>query len=133
MIEKVLVEKLSQIFKIKKVTLDTPSESAEQDTMFVQIETSRTSTRDGREVARVNGKLRIFSGNKKLPLGFFVKSIELANTADTVDFFFFDLEESSGRFADLVERSASFVFFYSGQYNPSSGIINEINFSEVSE
>lgn len=133
MIEKDLTDRLTRIFRLKKVTFDTPSESAEQDTMFVQIETSRTHAKEGVFSARVNGRLRIFTSNSKMPLGFFVKSIEEASPADVVPFFFFNLEESSGRYANLVERSASFVFFFNGQYKPDAGTINSINFSEASE
>jgi hypothetical protein len=60
-----------------------------------------------------------------------LKFIRLADPEDTKDLFFFDMETNAGYFRNLTERSLSFVYFFSGQYDPSLGSITSIEISEA--
>jgi len=71
--------------------------------------------------------MRIFANLEKMPYGFFAKRINEADPDDIVDFFFHDIEENSGYYKDIVERAASFVFFFDSQYDPSKGTITSID------
>lgn len=126
MYEKVLADKLKRIFDLKKVTFDSPGTSAEQDTIFIEIDKSHNLIKDSREIARATGKIRVFSQNKRMPFGYLSKQIENAQKSDVISFFFFNLEENSARFLDTVERSANFVFFFNEQYDPEHGEINDV-------
>jgi hypothetical protein len=131
-LEASLKENLSKIFDLK-VSFDIPGDSREQECVFVQVDKNKSTIKDKKEVAEVRGKLRIFANQSKLPLGFIAKRIALHPT-EAKDFFFYDVEEVSGVFNNIVERTLAFVYFYSNQYNPERGIMNEINFTtEVSE
>ena len=129
-IESSLKERLERIFDLKKVTFSRPSDSREQDYLFIEVESTRMSVKWGREVARVRGKCHIFTQADKCPIGFISKRIALADRDDTKDLFFFELEEAALYFGNLVERSFSFVFFFDGQFNPDAGTITSITLSE---
>lgn len=133
MFEKSLKESLTQIFCTKQVSFDAPSESAEQDVLFVAIDNSKPTIKDGVQLARVQGKLHMYSKNDKLTYGFFAKKIHEAKPSWTKPFYFFDLEENSNRYRDLCERSAGFVFFFNSQYDPDLGTINSITIQQVTE
>ncbi len=124
-LESILAEKLRQIFQVDRVTFDAPSESAEQNTLFVQVEKAHSNITAKTHIARVNGRITMFSTAEALPYGFFAKQIEDAK--DKADFFFYDFDQSTQHSVNLVERSVSFVFFFKGQYDPEVGIINDIN------
>lgn len=126
MFEKALEENLRGIFHVKKITFDAPSESNEQDVLFVQIAVSNSTIKDGAQIARVTGTLQMFSQNTKLPYGFFAKKLKEAKVSWTKPFFFFDFEENSNRYRDICERTASFVYFFNSQYDPDLGTINSI-------
>ena len=68
MIEIKLEESLKRIFGMKKVSFDMPGESFEQGTLFVEIETVRSRIKDGRHLARVEGRLFIQAQSDKVPL-----------------------------------------------------------------
>lgn len=129
MVEASLQEKFERIFRIGKVTFDKTSESKEQEAVFVEIENSRSSLKDGLEVARVQGKILIRADANKLPLGFIIKSLGRADPADTKSLYFFDFEENAGQYSNIVERSASFVYLYSNQYDPAIGEITSVELS----
>ena len=126
MFEKALEQNLKAIFGIERITFDAPSESNEQDVLFIQISVSNNTIKDGAQIARVTGTLHMFSMNTKLPYGFFSKKIHEAKPSWTKPFFFFDLEENSNRYRDICERSASFVYFFNSQYDPDLGTMNSI-------
>jgi hypothetical protein len=130
-LEASLKDKLTRIFDLH-TSFDIPSDSREQEKIYVQVDQNRTSIRDGIEVSRVTGRLRIFANSSKLPLGYIAKMIAKASPEDKKDFFFYDVEEVAGTFNSMVERSLGFVFFYSSQYNPERGTMNSINV-EVNE
>jgi hypothetical protein len=54
------------------------------------------------------------------------KKINEASVSDTKDIFFHEFEENAPVYKNIVERTASFVFFYSSQYDPSKGTITSI-------
>jgi hypothetical protein len=126
MFEKSLKGKLERIFGFKKVTFDHPSESQEQECIFIEVTSSRSSIKDGREISKTTGKLKVFASSEKMPFGFFAKRIKSALESDTKDLFFYDMDENSGYFGSLVERSMSFVYFFDSQYDPNLGTITSI-------
>lgn len=131
MFEQDLKGKLERIFGFDKVTFDQVSESKEQEGVFVQIDQARPTIKDGKQLSFVRGKVRVFAQNEKLPYGYFLKMIRLAEPSDTKDLFFFDMETNAGYYRNLTERSLSFVYFFSGQYDPNIGNIESIEISEA--
>lgn len=125
--EKDLADKISRIFRIDRVTYDLPSDTEEQECVFIKIDASRNTFRPKRMVGRMVGAVTIYSQANKTPFGFFSKSIEQAQAADKKDLFFTNFEENVRVFGNLVERSASFTFFFSGEYNPNVGKIKKID------
>lgn len=131
MYENELSEKLKNIFQLKKVTFQEPGESNEQETLFIEIETSRNKIKDGRFTARVSGRLTVFGNANKMPFGFFSKQIDKAKVDDKKDFFFTDFEENTKIINNIVERSLSFVYFFNGQFDPNIGTLNQIDIEET--
>jgi hypothetical protein len=126
MFEKSLEDKLKRIFGLNKVTFNQSSDSHEQDVLFIEIEKARAAIKDGLEVYHVNGNCRVYSPHEKMPFGYFSKHIRNADPDDTKDLFFYDLEESSKVYANIAMKSFSFVYFFSGQYDPEVGTITSI-------
>jgi hypothetical protein len=129
-----MASKLSRIFDFKKVTYDAPAAdsdgSFEQDTMFVDIQDCNSKVKEGLATARVSGSLTVFSQMGKLPFGFFNKRINNADHDDTKSFFFFNIDSnpasSPARVQNLIERRVSFIYLYSGQYDPEHGLITSL-------
>lgn len=134
MFRKELQEKLKAIFGFEKVTLSAPSDAFEQDTLFVQIDQPNTRTSEGKVFAKVYGQLIVYSQDDKLTYGFFNKRIEKADANLTKDFFFYDtdvnVENSQARFQNIHERRASFVFFFTAQYDPKLGELTTLELEE---
>lgn len=131
MFEADLAERLERIFDFRKVSFDVPSESREQESMFVQIENAHVTIKDKIQKARVTGKIRVFASHDKLPYGYFAKRIAGADIEDTECFFFSEIDDNSGQFLNIAERSANFVYFFSSQYNPELGTMTSITISEA--
>jgi hypothetical protein len=130
-IETSLSEKLKRIFGVPRVTFNLENEDAiEQETLFVQLQTNRASFGEGVERARVSGSAFIYAQQKKFPLNYLMKRIKNADAADVKDLFFSDIEETDVVFQNLVRRSFSFLYFFTGQYDPDNGTITEIELSE---
>lgn len=129
MFEKQLENQLKAIFGVKKVTYDTPGETAEQDCLFVEVENSWNTFKDGRSLSKVTGNAVLFAQNDKVSFGFFSKAIAKASPSLTRNFAFFDFEENTKRFRNLVQRSFSFVYFFDSQYDPETGSITSVNFT----
>lgn len=132
MFESRLKDTLQRIFDLKKATYALPSESQEQECLFIEVDRSNSTIKDGRALARVEGKVRVFANADKMPFGYFSKCIQAADHADVKDFFFFDIEENALTYQNIVERSLSFVYFFNSQYDPALGTITSIEL-EVSE
>lgn len=132
MFERALEDLFKEIFLVKKTSFNLPGESQEQDCLFIDIENSRNTIKDGKAIAMVSGNAFMFGTADKLPFGFYSKKIERADKTKTKDLFFFDIEVNTRRYQDIIQRGFSFVYFFSGQYDPEIGIINEIdlNFEE---
>lgn len=128
-VEKALSDKLKKIFKVKKVSFDDPGEAGEQECLFISVEKCNNSARDKVFKARVEGQCMMFGTNQKLPLGYFSKCLQEAEYADTKDLFCYDFESNTKRFKDKVQRGFSFVYFFSGQYDPDKGTLNQIEFT----
>lgn len=129
MFEKELEETFKRIFDLKKVTYDDPGESQEQEGLFVNVETPRFIVKDGVVKARIEGQAYVFANTQKLPFGFFSKAIAKANPNDTRKLFFFNIEENTPRYRNIVQRGFSFVYFFSGQYDPDLGKIESVTFT----
>jgi hypothetical protein len=128
MFESSLAAQLKRIFDYTKVTFAAPGESQEQDTLFIEIENCISRAKDGVFTARVTGNCTVFAHYERIPFGYFHKKIALADTDDTKDLFFFNVDENTKTFQSLVQRSFSFVFLFSGQYDPDNGSLTSIEF-----
>jgi hypothetical protein len=124
-----LKEKLMNIFDFDKVTFDRPSESMEQEGVFIEVEKAKCKVVDAKQIAHVTGKIHVFANIDKLPYGYFTKQIADADADDTSGLVFFDFEENKGTFRNIAERSLGFVYLFDSQYDPALGTINEINLS----
>lgn len=121
---------MTRIFGIPKVSFDFPSESKEQDTIFINISQVISRVTAGVEACRAMGSLSVFANSDKLPFGFFNKKINSADLADTIDLFFYNIDQNAGYYGNLVERKCDFTYFYRDQYDPDHGEITSIVFSE---
>lgn len=127
-VEDTLQAQLKAIFNVAKVVFDSPGDSQEQGCIFIEVEKSWNTFKDGRAISKVTGNAIMFGQNDKLTLGFFSKAIEQAPKSQTKNFFFFDFEENTKRFRNIVQRSVSFVYFFDSQYDPETGSITSVNF-----
>lgn len=130
MFESTLKQIIKDVFDFDKVTYDAPGESLEQECVFVEVENSRSTIKDGQQLARVTGRLRIFANAEKLPYGYFTKKID-EHPDKCRDIFFYDIELNAGYIGNLTERSMSFVYFFTSQYDPNQGTITSIELSEA--
>lgn len=131
MFRKSLEQKLKEIFGFKKITFDAPSDSFEQDTMFVELGDCKTRpTAEGKITAKVTGQLVVFSQDMRFTFGALAKLIEQANAEAKKDLFFFNVdtnvENSPARLSNISERRTSFVYLYSAQYDPNLGVITSL-------
>ena len=130
-----MMDKISQIFGLRKTTFDAPSVnpntgSFEQDTMFIEVTESNARVTEGIAYAKVLGSLVVFSQMDKMPFGFFNKRIQQADPSLTKDFFFFDIDlnpaQSPARFQNITERRVRFVYLYKAQYDPEHGSLTSV-------
>jgi len=126
-----LAEQLKRIFSVSKVTYAQLRENQEQDCIFVDIESAKSFPKNGTLKSKVTGVGTIFSNYEKIPFGHLNKRIQLADAADTKDLFFFDIDVNTKTYVNLVQRTFSFVYFFSGQYDPDNGTLTSITFPEV--
>lgn len=129
MFEQELADKFKRIFDFKKVTYDDPGESNEQEGLFINVESPHFVIKDGVAKARIEGQAYVFANTMKLPFGYFSKAIAKANPADTRKLFFFEIEDNTPRYRNIVQRGFSFVYFFSGQYDPDLGNIESVTFT----
>ncbi len=129
MFEATLEAQLKRIFRLEKVTFDTPGESQEQEGLFIAVEKCKTRIKDGREIALVQGTIHIFANASKLKYGYFSKALNEAQPADTKKLFFFNFEENRGTRGNICERSLDFLYFFDGQYDPNLGTIESVDIS----
>jgi len=123
-----MIEKLTRIFGIKKVTFDRPSDSKEQECVFIDVTKPQIKIVDAREIAKIEGVIRVFANSEKLPFGYFAKKIQLAKIEDTRGFFF-GPEENEGTFRNIAQRKFDFTFLFDSQYDPNIGTLESINLS----
>lgn len=132
MFEAELKAKLKRIFGIDKVTYDAPApDSPEQKCLFISIETCTNTIRENVAISKVEGSGVLFGQAEQVPFGFFSKRIKQADSDDTKDFFFFDLEANAQGSVNLIQRGFNFIYFFNGQYDPETGTITSIDISEV--
>ena len=127
-VEGALEAAFKKIFEVEKVVYDTPGESQEQKCIFIEIEDAQNRFKDGRALSKITGNAIMFGQNDKLKIGFFSKAIAKAPSEATKDLFFFDFEENSKRYQNIVQRSVSFVYFFDTQYDPETGKIESVQF-----
>ena len=126
MFETTLSDKLERIFDLKKSTYDIPSESQEQECLFINIQSSKNHFRDGRAVGKVTGTISVFGNPDKLPYGYFSKRLMEAKREDTKDLYFYDIEVNNQMRTGISERTMSFIYLYDMQYNPNIGEITSL-------
>lgn len=138
MFEKELASKLKRIFKVKKVTYDMPSEpkqgllgAKEQECIFVNVTRSKSTIKDGKQISKVEGTLLMLGDAEKLPFGFYSKAIYQADYNDVKDLFFYDMEGNGMEIQNIITRTCSFIYFYSGQYDPDLGNITSVELQET--
>lgn len=129
-----LQRRLCKIFDVEKITYDAPGDSFEQDTIFIAVAKCTTRVSDmngGRETAKVEGSLTMYSQNNRLPFGFFNKRIEKADKQYTDNLFFYDIdvdvETSPARMQNIHERRVGFIFLYDSQYDPERGSMTSLD------
>ncbi len=137
MFRKDLQTRLQKIFQMGKTTYLAPSNEFEQNTLFVEVLHARprvNSAMGGRETAKVEGTLTVFSQDNVMPFGFITKAIERADPSQTAPFLFHDIDvdlaSSPARAQNIHERRTSFVFLYDSQFDPNKGSLTEIEFTE---
>lgn len=125
-----LKTKLENIFGFQKTSYNTPSDTPEQYTLFINIDSSQSRITAGKEIAKAFGTLTIYGQYEKLPFGFMAKKIELANLIDKEKLFFYDFEEdpagSPARFLNISERKVKFIFLHEAQFDPDHGTITSM-------
>lgn len=126
--ERTMADQLKRIFGMDKVTFDPPSESQEQEAVFIGIETVKTKVVDARQIARVTGTIRVFASADKMPYGYLAKRLQESAQADTQNFFFFN-EENRGTIRNIVERSVEFLYLFDSQFDPAIGTLTSVNLS----
>lgn len=124
--ERDMQDKFERIFELNKVVFDEPGASEEQECLFVEIEQNTSRIQDTFYVAKITGTATLFGQNNKLPVSFFAKKIAKADPDDKGDFFFFNIDENTRRFKNIVQRSFSFVYFFKNQYDPNKGEMSEL-------
>lgn len=132
MFRKDLKRRLEAIFDFKKSTFNAPSESYEQDTLFISVQNAKCSVKANREVAYVNGVITVFSQGDRLPYGFFKKRLQSASGDLTKPLMFeaeTDDDQSPARLQNIHERRVPFVFLYDAQFDPSQGELTSLEFS----
>jgi hypothetical protein len=128
--EKELEEKLKRIFKVKKVTFDRPSDSKEQECLFINVTSSMNSIKDGRAKAKVIGEIFLIGNTEKLKFGYFSKCLAIADSSETSGLFFHTFEENNQGMQNIVQRKCSFVYFFDSQYDPDTGTITSVDITE---
>lgn len=125
---------MQSIFDLKRTTYDAPGASEEQEVLFLEIAEVNPRIKDGIEGARVEGTGKVYVQASKMPAGYLAKRIRayaIAHPDEMKDLNFFQLERSSPTINNLVERTFSFVYFFSGQYDPEVGTLESITFEVV--
>ncbi len=130
MFEKTLADKFTTVFQPTWVRYDQPGESHEQDVLFIEVDNCKSTFKDGRIFCKITGKASMFSQAEKLPFAYFSKAIA-QHPDETKDLFFYDFEENTRLFQNIVQRGFSFVYLFNSQYDPATGSITTITLSEV--
>lgn len=131
MFRKEMTKALENIFKFKKTTFDAYSDEFEQDTLFVEVQQTHERVGKGIVAMRVTGDLIYFSQVDKIKYGTMIKLIEQSNASDKNPFLFYDIDKqnlsSQARMQNIAERRISFVYLYSGSYDPDKGEITSLD------
>ena len=125
-IEQNIKDAFQKIFSFKNTRFNAPSDSQEQECLFIEIDTVDSQVKDNILKAKVMGKCAVFGQADKLPVSYFAQRLGLAKNDLTKDFFFYDLEGSLLTEMNIVKRSFSFIYFFAGQYNPHADNIESI-------
>jgi len=128
MLENEIVDLFKAIFDIKKVTLEEPGEALEQGVLFISVDSYTEDTKNGFVKGVLRGNAKVYSQSNKLPLGFFTRKLRSAGVDLTRDLFCTDFEMNLNVFQNLIERSFSFTYFYTSEYDPEQGSLTEIVF-----
>ena len=124
-LEDVLKEKLQKIFEVDKVTFEDPGPDLEQECLFIRIDSARNRVRDGQFSSMVRGQIMIVAQAGKIPIGYMSKCIN-SHPDETKDLFFYEFEENTKLYNNIVQRGVSFVFIFASQHDPDIGTITSI-------
>lgn len=127
MIEAKLQSLFEKIFDFKKTTFNAPSDSQEQECLFIEIDTVRTNVKDNTVESKVTGKASVYAPSDKLPVMYLAQKIRAANPSLTKDLFFYDFEQNFPMEVNIVKRGFGFVYLFSGQYDPHNDNIESID------
>lgn len=130
MFENDLKTTIARIFDLNRVTFDDPGESNEQECQFIRVSNPRVSIAEKRQRAQVEGQLVVYANSDKLPFGYFNKQIAKCLNADSLKFFFHNIDVNVPITNNIVKRTVDFVFFYDSQFDPNQGTITSVNFQE---
>lgn len=129
MFSQALEEALLKIFAMPKATFAKPRDPAkEQNIIFINVTKSIVRAKEKICKARVEGEITIFAPSMKMPFGFFEKQLYKSEAEDTEPFWFYNMTENSLMTGDIVERKASFVYFYNSEYDPEHGSLTSVEF-----
>jgi hypothetical protein len=122
-----LKNKLNRLFDFDKVTYDEPSDSNEFECLFISVSNPGVKIKDGYATAKVEGECFYFGNSDKIKFGYFSEKIDKADSIETKDLFFYDIENNERLFNNKVQRSFKFVYFFRTQYDPELGTITSID------
>ncbi len=130
MFEQDLKDRLQRIFDFKDTSFSDPSDSLEQEKLFIKVDSAKCEAKPGIQRAYVKGEIYVYANADKLPFGYFAKHIERAAIADTSVFFFSNIDNNDRVTNNIVKRSCAFAFFFHAQYDPRVGEITSVTIEE---
>ncbi len=128
MFKKALERDLKAIFKVKKIVFQRIENALEQNILYVEISSAKTTVRRGAEFATVRGRIGIAGPLAGNPFGFFHKKLEDAPNALEKRFHFGKTEWQSENLPgwEIKTQTIDFIYFYANEYYPVKGFITGI-------
>ena len=129
-----LTELLQRIFALSKVTLDAASDQREQEVGFITLETNTSNVSGGKVYGRMRGSMVVVAQREKLSVNYMSERLKLAAKDKLLrNIFFYDVGSPTNIENNIVETSISFVYFYDYDFDPTPGLIQNLDTSvEVS-
>ncbi len=124
-IENGLKENFQKIFDLKKTSFNAPSDSQEQECLFIEIDQILSDVKDNLLTGKVTGKATVYAQSDKMPTTYLMEKIAAAANSLTKDLFFHEFT-SQPMEINIVKRGFSFIYFFASQYNPHADNIESI-------